>query len=199
MSLVVDHVIVCLTDLDDAVVAFDDEHGVTSVPGGRHEGHGTANRLVPLGDVYVELVAVVDRTEAADSLFGVWVADRSRRNGADGVALRTDDIEAECRRLGIEPVTMSRPAHTGEVLHWRLAGLEQTVRSGLPFFIQWDVDLERFPGRIPVGHPAGDLVMDEVEVSGDTARLRSWIGNVPGLRMAEGEPGARFRLRRREL
>ena len=94
MNLVLDHVIVCLTDLDDAVAAFEGDHGVTSVPGGRHGGHGTANRLVPLGDDYVELVAVVDRGEAAHSLFGTWVAERSRRDGADGVALRTDDIDA---------------------------------------------------------------------------------------------------------
>ena len=194
-----DHVIVCLTDLDDAVAAFESEHGVTSIQGGRHEGHGTANRLVPLGDDYIELVAVVDREEAADSRFGVWVAQRSRHDGADGLVLRTDDLETECGRLGIEPVSMSRLTHTGDVLHWRVAGLEQTIRFGLPFFIQWDVEPGRLPGRIPVEHPAGDLVMDDVEISGDTARLRSWTGNVPGLRIVEGEPGARFLLRSREL
>jgi hypothetical protein len=199
MSLVVDHVIVCLTDLNDAVAAFEGAHGVTSVEGGRHEGHGTANRLVPLGDDYVELVAVVDRGEAADRPFGAWVAEQSRRDGADGIALRTDDIEAECGRLGIETVAMSRPAHTGEMLHWRVAGIEQTIRLGLPFFIQWDVDPRRFPGRIPVVHPGGDLALDDVEVSGDIALLRSWTGNVPGLRVTEGVPGTRFRLRSRDL
>ena len=38
-------------------------------------GWGTANRIVPLGEAYLELVTVVDDPEAAQSPFGRWVAE----------------------------------------------------------------------------------------------------------------------------
>ena len=45
----IDHVIYAVDDLDTAGAALFDREGLASVPGGRHEGWGTANRIVPLG------------------------------------------------------------------------------------------------------------------------------------------------------
>ena len=56
--------------MSDLAADFD----LPSVDGGRHPGWGTANRIVPLGDTYIELVTVVDEAEAAQSPFGRWVA-----------------------------------------------------------------------------------------------------------------------------
>jgi hypothetical protein len=39
-------------------------YGLASIEGGRHPGWGTANRIIPLGDAYIELVTVVDDEEA---------------------------------------------------------------------------------------------------------------------------------------
>jgi len=194
MSPVIDHVIVCVPDLDDSVAAFEADHGVTTVSGGRHRRHGTANRLVPLGDTYIELVAVVDVKEAEGSLFGRWVAARSSRPVADGIAIGTDDLDSICARLALEPVTMSRPADTGEELRWRIAGMEQLVTSGLPFFIQWDIDPELHPGRIPVSHPRGDLKLRGAVISGDLARLQAWAAGTDGLELREGDREVRFDL-----
>jgi hypothetical protein len=55
-----DHVLIPVADLSGAVTEFERRYGVMSVEGGRHTGWGTANRIVPLGDSYLELVAVVD-------------------------------------------------------------------------------------------------------------------------------------------
>lgn len=70
-----DHVLIPVADLCGAVTEFDRRCGVVSVEGGRHSGWGTASRIVPLGDSYLELVAVVDLAEALRSTFGRWVAN----------------------------------------------------------------------------------------------------------------------------
>jgi hypothetical protein len=194
MGSTVDHVLVCVPDLDDSVAVFEAEHGVASVPGGRHRGHGTANRLVPLGESYVELVAVVDAEEAGASSFGRWVAARSPHPGADGMAIRTNDLDAVCARLGIEPTGMSRPTSTGEELRWRIAGIERLVTSGLPFFIQWDVHPGLHPGRIPITHPRGSVTLSRVHLSGDLDQLETWTAGTTGLDLEGGDPVVRFDL-----
>lgn len=186
--------IVCVPDLDEAVTAFERGYGVTSVPGGRHEGHGTANRLVPLGDTYVELVAVVDHGEAGDSGFGSWVAMRSAQPGADAIAIRTDDLDDVCRRLDLESIPMSRTIPTGERLHWRVAGMEHLISSGLPFFIQWDIDASLHPGNIPVSHGSGHVFLGAVVLSGDERLLRAWTEGLAGVDVEDGPPGVRFEL-----
>jgi hypothetical protein len=58
------------------------------VAGGRHPGWGTANRIVPLGNTYLEVVAAVDAAEADGSPFGRWVA-AAPSGGPLGWAVRT--------------------------------------------------------------------------------------------------------------
>lgn len=194
MDLAIDHVIVCVPALDAAVRAFEERHGVTSVPGGRHDGHGTANRLVPLGDAYIELIAVVDSDEAGESGFGSWVTSRADTSGADAIAIRTDNLDAVCRRLDLEPLAMSRRTATGDELRWRIAGIDRLVATGLPFFIQWDTDPSLHPGTATANHPGGDLALGGVVISGDEPSLRRWTDGVPGVAVAAGDPGVRFEL-----
>jgi hypothetical protein len=59
-DLWVDHIVYAVDDLEAAAERLRREFGFASVVGGRHPGWGTANRIVPLGREYVELVAVVD-------------------------------------------------------------------------------------------------------------------------------------------
>ena len=68
-----DHVLIAFTDLEAAAREFEARLGLSSVDGGRHRDWGTANRIVPLGSSYLELVAVVDVGVAAGSSFGLWV------------------------------------------------------------------------------------------------------------------------------
>jgi len=62
---VIDHVVMAVRDLDDAGDRLLRDHGLASVPGGRHARWGTANRIVPLGEDYIELIGVVDGEQAA--------------------------------------------------------------------------------------------------------------------------------------
>lgn len=193
MGMEIDHVVSCVPDLDAAVSVFEKENDVVSVAGGRHEGHGTANRLVPLGPSYIELVAVVDAPQARLSEFGLWVASRSTLSGADSIAIRTDDLDEVCGRLALHPLAMSRKTPEGDELRWRIAGFE-LVSSGLPFFIEWDIDPGLHPGRAPADHPRGAVSLGEVVISGDERRLRRWTEGVSGVAVESGAPGVRFEL-----
>src|SRR4249920_378355 len=102
-----DHVLIPLADLSRAVTEFEGRSGLVSVDGGRHADWGTANRIVPLGDRYLELVAVVDPAEASQSAFGKWVAN-ARAGQPLGWAVRTDDLPAVAGRLGLNVGSGSR-------------------------------------------------------------------------------------------
>ncbi len=192
--LAVDHVIVVVEDLETAARRYDDEHGLASVPGGRHVGHGTGNRIVPLGSSYIELMAVVDRDEAATSPVGSWVGRRLAEvgEGPGALCLRTDDIEAAARRTGHQPLAMGRTRPDGVQLGWHLVAHDAAFGDGLPFFIQWHVDDADHPGRAGVEHRVAAVGIEWVEIGGDPELLASWLGphDLP-LRVVAGAPGPR--------
>lgn len=182
MSFELDHVIVCVPDLDRSVRDFEEEHGVVSVAGGRHTGHGTANRIVPLGPNYVELLAVVEVDEARSSQLGSWALDQMGSPGGGGVCLRTHDLDGVCSRLGLETSSMSRVNSEGVRLEWHLAGVERALPGHLPFFIQWNVPAELHPGRADVTHPAGEVRLASVTIEGDHVdELWNWAPSPIGL------------------
>jgi hypothetical protein len=133
----VDHVLIAVDDLEAAAKEVEERYGLTSVEGGRHQGFGTANRIVPLGETYLELVAVVDRAEAAASGFGSWVGGGERPRLL-GWCLRTDALDAVAECLGLTIADGSRARPDGAVLRWRMAGLERSAdEPSLQFFIEW--------------------------------------------------------------
>lgn len=150
--------------------------------------------MIPLGTSYIELVAVVDTDEANESAFGRWVAEHSTRPGADAIVIRTDDLDAVCDRLSLEPLSMSRTNSSGAELRWRIAGMDHLVSSGLPFFIEWDVEPDLHPGKVEVVHPRGEVRLGEVVISGDRDRLRLWTAGMRDLVVESGPVGARFEL-----
>jgi hypothetical protein len=189
-ALEIDHVIAAVTDLPAAARELAERHGLTSIEGGRHPGWGTANRIVPLGEAYLELVAVVDAAEADASAFGRWVASAASTSlRPAGWAVRTGELDRVAARLGVGVLTGSRVAPDGRLLRWRLAGTaEAAAEPPLPFFIEWGEGVDP-PGHAPVVHPAGLAAIAEVELSGDAARLASWLGEhrLP-LSLREGPP-----------
>lgn len=186
----IDHVAVIVPDLMAAHEHFASDHGLVSVEGGRHTGHGTANRIVPMGRQYIELMAVVDPQEASGSPFGSWVASRSGEENIGLLCLRTDDIVDVAERLDLEPAPMTRETPDGKVLSWRLAGLPEAMTQGLPFFMQWDVPPESYPGRLAASHRVEVEGYAWVELSGDEHRVVEWVGtgSLP-LRFVDGEAG----------
>ena len=189
--LEVDHVLIAVGNLDEAAERFEREYGLRSVDGGRHPGWGTANRVVPLGREYLELIGVVDPDEALEHPFGRWMLERVE----DGdhllrCCLRPQDFEATAERIGHEPVPGSRDLPEGESLHWRLVGLEAAMTENLPFFIEWGSG--QHPGAAEVRHPSKAMGIAWVEIGGDSRKLRDWLGeDVAAVKLVGGKPGVR--------
>jgi hypothetical protein len=193
-GLRIDHVIMAVTDLDSAGNRLLADFGLASVTGGRHVGHGTANRIVPLGPDYLELIAVIHPGEAASSPFGKVVADAAA--GGDrlmGWVLATDQLEEVAARLGLTPTTITRARPDGIELRWRVAGVEAAMADpSLPFFLVFELDPELHPGRAHADHRVHPAGIAWLEVGADPERLTRWLGphDLP-LRVVEGSPGPR--------
>jgi Glyoxalase-like domain len=184
-----DHVLIPLPDLSGAVSEFEGRYGLVSVEGGRHADWGTANRIVPLGDSYLELIAVVDPAEASQSALGRWIAN-ARTGRPLGWAVRTDDLDAVAGRLGLNVGSGSRLTATGDLVSWRIAGIERAMAEPwLPFFIEWAAG-SRLPGRVDVEHPAAATGIKELIVTGEPTRLSSWLdGRRLPVTLADGGSG----------
>jgi Glyoxalase-like domain len=178
----IDHVIYATADLDEAAARVESELGLSVVPGGRHEGHGTYNRIVPLGGGYLELMAVADPQEAADSPMGSAVQARLSEQG-DGLfawVIVLDGVEQFADRLGLPVITVAR-----EGLSARVAGLAEALRNPvLPFF------LEREKGVADPGQGADAGGITWLEVAGDREALESRLGDTElPVRVVDGPVG----------
>ena len=170
--------LLAVTDLEAAATAIEARYGLASIEGGRHPGWGTANRIVPLGETFVELITVVDPAEAAASAFGSWVAAGATPEGRPlGWVVRTDDIDGVAERLGLEVAAKSRKDASGRTLSWRVAGIEEAAAEpSLPFFVEWG-DGTPHPGRAPITHPAGAVQISRLQLDGDAERVERWLGD----------------------
>jgi hypothetical protein len=185
-------VILGVQDLDVATRRFE-SLGFGVVDGGVHPGLGTANRVIPLGNAYLELLGAIDREEAARSDYGRFLLDRT----ADGDRLvrwsiRTTEIERVGERLGLTPEPRQRLRPDGSLLTWRSAGIDLSLRDAwLPFFMQWD-DPAQYPGAIPAEHPNDATALAWLQVSpADHAQLARWTeaqSDLP-LHVGDGAPG----------
>lgn len=189
----IDHVVYAVRDLDEAARRWSGTYGLSSAPGGHHPGWGTANRIAPLGEDYLELLAVVDPD--ADSALARTLRDLT----ADGdrwfsICVADDEIEATAARLGLAVEPGGRTRLDGAEVRWLGAGIEDPARAPwLPFFIAWDVPPELHPARMEAPpHPSGALGIAGVEVGGDAETLRAWLGggDLP-IEVVGDEPGVR--------
>jgi hypothetical protein len=173
-----DHVLIAVTDLTAAAWELQARCGLASVEGGRHPDWGTANRIVPLGTSYLELVAVVDPAAAARSSFGRWVARGASPLGRPlGWAVRTDQLDQLAHRLDLTVRSGKRVTPSGELLRWRSAGIDQAAAEpSLPFFLEWAAGV-RLPGTTAVAHPAAPVGIAKLLLEGDPDRLAAWLGN----------------------
>ena len=190
-GLAVDHVLLATHDLTAASRTLADRYGLRSCEGGRHPDWGTANRIVPVGDAYLELVAVVDEGVAERCSFGRWVASaRPVVVQPIGWAVRTTSLDTIAERHGLSVTAGSRAAPSGQHLGWRLAGVERAAAEPLlPFFIEWGEGTPH-PSRA-LGAGSNDSVeIARLELTGDAHRLRQWLDDDGGPVVVDaGPPG----------
>jgi len=170
--------IVLVTDLHAAGRRLEDL-GFTVLEGGRHPGRGTANRIVPLGHQYLELLAVVDEAEALSSPQGrpVVAALSARGPGLARWSVEPHDIDAAATRVGHPIERRRRLLPDGTAVTWRAVAVDTAWRE--PWrcaFMAWD-DPDTHPGRSPVTHPNGatGFARLDVVVPAEAASL-DWLG-----------------------
>ena len=182
----IDHVMICVPDLDRGVETYA-RIGFDVHPGGVHTGKGTHNAIAFNEDDYLELLAVRDRDEyLRNSPYGGLLEFIERGGGLRYVILQSDDLAADVaamRRRGADvgdPIDGARRTPAGQELRWRAAMLG--ARNPLPlFFIQHLTPAaerrRQSPGAVP--HPNGVLraerayiaVRDLASAASDYARV----------------------------
>jgi hypothetical protein len=159
--------------------------------GGRHPGRGTANLIVPFGQQYLELLAIVDEAEALDTPQGRSVADAFSRHGP-GLArwsVEASDIRSISERLGYPVEQRQRDRPDGRVITWESVGVDESwAEPWRCAFMAWD-DPDLHPARTVSAHANGATGFDELEVVvPETDTIVDWIGGAlpSGLVVYEG-------------
>jgi hypothetical protein len=218
MLLGIDHLVIAVDDPDTAAAVLESELGLAATGGGRHDT-GTRNRLIFLGDSYLELIGVWDRDLALAHPIGAAVVRAIDANapGLVTYALATDGARREVMGLRAAGSTISdvipgsRVRPDGEVVAWQCAFPPLLGLTEPPFLIEhelggaeWGDDARR--ARAAFLHPFGGtarLVGIEIVVP-DPATAAAYAsvvgvavppgpGPVPGEREARiGEHGIRL-------
>ena len=188
----IDHVIVAAADLDHLEAAFT-RLGFRVVGGGQHPHLGTRNRIILLGEGYIELLAIADEQAVSPSV-------RQRIMSAPGwigFALQSADIAAEANEMrergtdarGPKPGRLVAPG--GDVRAWRTVTVGGddlfSVAEPIPFLIQHDSSGERHQQEL-----AGE---DAIETHPNGAqRLQSVVIAVSNLSDAARDFGQAYGL-----
>jgi hypothetical protein len=182
----IDHAIIGAREIEAVADRLWERHGLASLPGGRHPGWGTHNRIVPLGGSYLEIIGVADENEALRDPMGRWLlAHAATGDPLMGWCCETGDIERLARRLGLPLERGGRERPDGTRLTWRLAGRESAL-GARPFFIAWDAP-EMRPGLLSAPHAVEVLGIARVEVGCRAEDLADWVDpDVPVRALGEG-------------
>jgi catechol 2,3-dioxygenase-like lactoylglutathione lyase family enzyme len=186
----IDHTVIAVPDPDRAAATLEDKLGLRASEGGRHEHLGTFNRLIWLGDCYLELVGVFDPALAADSWLGRPVLARLKDGGGLATwAVGTDDLSGQLRWAAVGaltgPIDGERRRTDGQLVRWRLA-YPQVLSATSPFFIEHDRTAvewtpEESRARAMETHPIGGRVrLASLEIAAEStpaaaAGLRSLL------------------------
>jgi hypothetical protein len=196
----IDHVVLAVEDPEAAASTIAEKLGLDATGGGRHEAMGTFNRLVWLGDSYLELIGVFDRELAARSWLGPAVLAAIERGGGLATwAVAVDDLDRQLTWLPpdagfVGPLDGDRRRDDGRVVRWRLAH-PPALDPATPFLIQHDPDgAEWTPdervARAEQRHPVGGRVrLAGIEVATETAPVAA--GRLRRLLATSAQPAGR--------
>jgi hypothetical protein len=170
----IDHLVIAVADPDDAAEQLVQELGLLVTGGGRHESLGTFNRLVWLGDSYLEFIGMFDRALAESSWIGAPTLRALDAGGGLATwAIATDELERDVAALRAtgsdlgDPIAGERSHADGAVVRWRLSMPSHLGPADPPFLIEHDPSSAEwtFADRADRGaqeHPVGGPVRLEV-------------------------------------
>lgn len=184
MLLGIDHLVIAVPDPDAAAGELEAALGLVATGGGRHD-MGTRNRLVFLGDAYLELIGAWDAALARAHPLGAAVV-RALEAGAPGLvsyALATDGARREVAALRAagspigNAVPGARTQPDGAVVAWQCAFPPTIGPEDPPFLIEHELDGPEWGDEARAARAAF------VHRFGGTARL-------VGLELAVADPAA---------
>jgi len=147
MFLSLDHLVVAVMDPDAAAGELERAVGLRCTGGGRHPAWGTWNRLAWLGDTYVELIGVFDRSLAPNGAVSRIVSEAIDRGhvGLVSYAVASDGLTGDLARLwaggsALEDVEVrSRTRPDDEVVTWRASFPPAIGPAEPPFVIEHEL------------------------------------------------------------
>lgn len=136
--LSLDHIAIVARTLEDGTAWAEERLGVSLLPGGTHAHFGTHNRLLGLGDIYLEVIAK-DPAAAATSRptwFGLDDVDGPPRLG--NWICASDDLDRDLKQApdAVGPAVSLRR----DALHWRITVPEDgslPLCGAYPSLLQW--------------------------------------------------------------
>jgi len=190
----IDHVMICVSDLPQAIDAYT-RIGFDVHPGGAHPGRGTHNAIAFNEDDYVELMGLRDRAEylaataASGNPGGGLLEFLARGGGFRYVIVQSDDLAADVaamRQRGVEvsaALDGGRRTPAGQELRWKTAVLGP--ENPLPVvFIQHLTPVAERRRQVPRAghHPNGVLRVDRVYIAvPDVTAAAATYGRVLGM------------------
>src|SRR5258706_14229039 len=91
MLTAIDHIIIGVNDLERATTVFSQQLGLAVSGGGIHPAGGTANRIIVIGDTYLELTTVRAPSEAEPGM----LERLAKGEGYLNFVLASNNIEAD--------------------------------------------------------------------------------------------------------
>lgn len=186
-----DHVIIGVNDLEAGTHTFQENLGLTPSGGGQHPFGGTANRIIVIGDTYLELITVDRPEEAQPSM----LRRLAQGDGYLNCVFASDDIAADSAAMRERGVSIIGPnagaLHStgGRSRGWQRTDVERPdLAQHYPFLIQHDSSGEERRKRLagwqkPPTHPLGAFrILSTTLVVGQLEEATQRFQRIYGLR-----------------
>jgi len=150
----VDHIVYSVSDLEEAIYAFEQKLGVRPIFGGYHKTFGTKNALINLSDsIYLELLTADDSN--TNIITPRWMGvDFLSKNQITRWALKSNSLEGDATILKRYNPEMgeirngSRNSDDGSLLQWKLSmPLVSPEVEIVPFLLDWS-NTEKHPSEL---------------------------------------------------
>src|SRR2546426_12171170 len=100
MLTAIDHIIIGVNNLEQASALFSQQLGLAVSGGGIHPAGGTANRIIVIGDTYLELITVRTPSEAEPGM----LERLAKREGDLNFVLASNNNEADSNAMARQRV-----------------------------------------------------------------------------------------------
>src|ERR1035437_4796234 len=143
MPHAIDHILISCQDPEAAAAAVETELGLEATGAGRHTALGTFNRLIWLGDSFIELIGIEARKLAEASWVGRPVVRAAEAGGGfamwaaatKGIREEVDQLRARGSDLS-DPIAGERVRPDGRIVRWMVAEGPSLGPLEPPFLIE---------------------------------------------------------------